>query len=257
VLSGADLMVIASTNGRVTACEACPLRAKQALRDFSAEELQFVKAFKADEIEVAAGTSFLQEGTRNEHLFTVLQGWAFRYKMLDDGRRQILNYALPADLVGLQGSLMGEMEHSVEALTDVVLCVFPRRKLWDLYAQFPSLGFDLTWLAAREEHFIDENLVSLGRRTALERTAYLLLHLFQRADEVGLTRGQTLVFPFTQQHVADTLGMSLVHTNKTLKRLMATKAARWKDRSFELLDRDAMTRIAGIAVRRDVRRPFL
>jgi CRP-like cAMP-binding protein len=152
---------------------------------------------------------------------------------------------------------MGEMEHSVEALTDVVLCVFPRRKLWDLYAKLPSLGFDLTWLAAREEHFIDEHLVSLGRRTALERTAYLLLHLFQRADEVGLTRDRTIAFPFTQQHVADTLGMSLVHTNKTLKRLMATKAARWKGRIFELLDRDAMAGIAGIDVSRDVRRPFL
>jgi CRP-like cAMP-binding protein len=250
-------MVIASTNSRITPCEVCPLRTKPALRDFSAEELQFVKAFRADEIRVPAGVSFLQEGTRNEHLFTVLQGWAFRYKMLDDGRRQILNYALPADLVGLQGSLMGEMEHSVEALTDTMLCVFPRQKLWELYSKFPSLSFDLTWLAAREEHFIDENLVSLGRRTALERTAYLLLHLFQRAEEVGLTRGNTIVFPFTQQHVADTLGMSLVHTNKTIKRLMATKAARWKDRTFELLDRDAMVGIAGIAVRRDVRRPFL
>ena len=84
------------------------------------------------------------------------------------------------------------MEHSVEALTPLTLCMFPRAKLWDLYARFPSLAFDITWLAAREEQVIDENLVSVGRRSALERTAYLLLHLFVRAEEVGLTRGNSI-----------------------------------------------------------------
>jgi CRP-like cAMP-binding protein len=152
------------------------------------DELAFVKSFKVDELRVDPGTSFLREGSQSEHLYTVLSGWAFRYKMLDDGRRQILNYALPADIVGLQGAVMREMEHSVEALTPLTLCVFPRVKLWELYGHFPSLAFDMTWLAAREEQLIDENLVSLGRRTALERIAYLLLHLYTRAEEAGLTK---------------------------------------------------------------------
>ena len=135
-------------NGHYTACEQCPLRKRPSLREFTAEELEFVARFKIDELRVDAGASFLREGTRSEHLYTVLSGWAFRYKMLDDGRRQILNYALPADMVGLQGAVMREMEHSVEALTPLVLCVFPRGKLWDLYGHFPSLAFDITWLAA-------------------------------------------------------------------------------------------------------------
>jgi CRP-like cAMP-binding protein len=157
-------------NGRpngYTPCDQCPLRKRPALREFSAEELTFVKTLKVDELHVDPGASFLTEGTRSEYLYTVLNGWAFRYKMLDDGRRQILNYALPADMLGLQGALMNEMEHSVEALTPLVLCVFPRSKLWDLYSRLPSLAFDITWLAAREEQLIDEHLLSLGRRTAL------------------------------------------------------------------------------------------
>jgi CRP-like cAMP-binding protein len=244
-------------NGRITPCAQCPLRARKALRDFTPEELAFVQAFKSDEIAVSSGTSFLRQGTRNEYLFTVLQGWAFRYKMLDDGRRQILNYALPADLVGLQGSLMNEMEHSVEALTDVRLCVFPRDKLWDLYSKFPSLAFDLTWLAAREEQLIDEHLLSLGQRSALERTAHVLLLLFVRAQEVGLTTGNAIQFPFTQQHLADTLGMSLVHTNKTLKRLYAANAVRWKDRVFEIISREALAKVAGGDISTQRRRPFI
>src|SRR6476660_487557 len=227
-------------NGNFTPCDRCPLRKRASLREFSAEELTFVKTLKTDELRIDAGASFLREGARSEYLYTLLSGWAFRYKMLDDGRRQILNYALPSDMVGLQGALMHEMEHSVEALTPLTLCMFPRAKLWDLYARFPSLAFDITWLAAREEQVIDENLLSVGRRSALERIAYLLLHLFVRAQEVGLTRGDSIAFPFTQQHLADTLGLSLVHTNKTLKRLFVSKAVRWKDRIFEMVDRAAL-----------------
>src|SRR6476659_10985115 len=243
-------------NGHGTSCELCPLRKRESLREFNAEELAYVKEFKVDELRVDPGASFLREGTRSEHLYTVLSGWAFRYKMLDDGRRQILNYALPADMLGLQGALMREMEHSVEALTPLVLCVFPRAKLWDLYSRLPSLAFDITWLAAREEQLIDENLVNLGRRSALERTAYLLLHLFVRADEAGLVKNGTIQFPFTQQHLADTLGMSLVHTITTLKRLFVSKAIRWKDRQFEIVDRAALAAIAGSEVPKHRPRPF-
>jgi CRP/FNR family transcriptional regulator, anaerobic regulatory protein len=242
---------------RITPCAQCPLRSRKALRDFTPDELAFVQAFKSDEIIISAGTSFLRQGTRNEYLFTVLSGWAFRYKMLDDGRRQILNYALPADLVGLQGSLMEEMEHSVEALTDVRLCVFPRERLWDLYSKFPSLAFDVTWLAAREEQLLDEHLLAIGQRSALERTAYVLLLLFVRAQEVGLASANSIQFPFTQQHLADTLGMSLVHTNKTLKRLYAAGAVRWRDRVFEVLDRSALAKIAGGDVSQQRKRPFI
>jgi CRP-like cAMP-binding protein len=244
-------------NGHYTPCEQCPLRKRPTLREFTPDELAFVKEFKVDELRVDAGASFLRQGAACDHLYTVLSGWAFRYKMLDDGRRQILNYALPADMVGLQGTLMREMEHSVEALTPLVLCVFPRSKLYELYAKIPSLAFDITWLAAREEQLIDEHLVSLGRRTALERTAYLLLHLYVRADEASLVRNNAIQFPFTQQHLADTLGMSLVHTNKTLKRLQMSKAIRWKDRMFEMNDRAALVAIAGEDIEPKRARPFI
>ena len=245
------------SNGQYTPCLQCPLRRCTALREFTAEELSFVQEMKADELHVDPGVSFLREGNSSEYLYTVLSGWAFRYKMLPDGRRQILNFALPADMVGLQGSLMREMEHSVEALTPLTLCVFPRTKLYELYSKLPSLAFDITWLAAREEQLIDENLLSVGRRSALERTAYLLLHLFERAKEVGLTKNGSIQFPFTQQHLADTLGMSLVHTNKTLKRLSASNAIRWKERMFEITDRAALERIAGDSGRQHRARPFI
>ena len=244
-------------NGHGIPCDQCPLRRRAALREFNADELAFVKQFKVDELYVDSGISFLHEGSRSDYLYTVLSGWAFRYKMLEDGRRQILNYALPGDLIGLQGAMMKEMEHSVEALSPLTLCVFPRAKLWELYSKLPSLAFDVTWLCAREEQLIDENLVSLGRRTALERAAHMLLHLFTRAEDVGLTDNDTVEYPFTQQHIADTLGMSLVHANRTLKRLSSSGTVRWRDRRFTMLDRAGLQGIAGDDGRQQRPRPFI
>jgi CRP/FNR family transcriptional regulator, anaerobic regulatory protein len=245
------------TPQRQVPCEKCPLRAETALRDFSPEELDFVGSFKSGELTAETGTTLLMEGTTSAHLYTVLSGWAMRYKTLPDGRRQILNFVLPGDFIGLQGTVLGEMQHSVEALGDMLLCVFPRERLWELYRNHPSLAFDLTWIASREEQMLDEQLVSVGRRTALERVAFVLLQLFVRAEQVNLTADNTVQFPFTQQHLADALGMSLVHTNKTLKRLTASKAVRWKNRTFKILDRDALTTLAGYQMNDRQPRPFI
>lgn len=224
-------------------CERCPLRKLKTFRPFETEELAFVKSFKSGELTVDPRATILQEGTSSTHLFTVLQGWAFRYKTLPDGRRQLLNFALPGDFLGLQASLFKEMSHSVEALTQMLLCVFPRERLWQLYENYPGLAFDVTWLASREEQILDQNLLSVGRRTALERTAFLLLHLYERAMSVGLAPDGFFP-PLTQQHLADALGLSIVHTNKTLKRLSDRKIIRWKNRELEILDVNALREIA-------------
>ena len=88
-----------------------------------------METFKAGELVVDPGATILLEGTNSAHVFTVLSGWAFRFKSLEDGRRQILNFSLPGDFLGLQGSIFDKMQHSVEALTAAVLCVFPREKV--------------------------------------------------------------------------------------------------------------------------------
>ena len=74
---------------------------------------------------------------------------------------------------------------------------------------------------------------------------------------MGLTKGDTIQFPFTQQHVADTLGMSLVHANKTLKKLSATRTMRWKGKVFEILDREALAQIAKFEMSGPRKRPFI
>lgn len=225
-------------------CEQCPLRALPLFRPFEPTELAFISTFKRGELSVDRGATVLAEGNHSAHLYTVLSGWGFRYKLMRDGRRQILNYLLPGDLVGLQASLAGEMEHSVEALSPMVLCVFERSQLKDLYEGFPGLAFDVTWIASREEQMLDENLLSIGRRTAIERAAYLLSFLAARARAIGLQRSAPYAIPITQQHIADTLGLSLVHTNRTLRKLAGRQLVAWRGNVCEVLDLDALTATA-------------
>jgi CRP-like cAMP-binding protein len=226
-------------------------------RAFTPDELKFVSAFKRGELVAETGAVILAEGAHSAQLFTLLSGWAFRFKMLEDGRRQILNYALPGDLIGLQGSVIGAMEHSVEALSPVVLCVFQRDGLTELYKRQPGLSFDVTWIAAREERMLDEHLLSIGRRTAIERAAYLLAFLYQRATAVGLTENKPLLIPITQQHVADTLGLSIVHTNKTLRKLAERRLIRWHDRACEVMDVEGLMEIAAWDGLPERRRPLI
>ena len=165
--------------------------------------------------------------------------------MLEDGRRQILNYVLPGDMIGLQGSLMGEMQHSVEALSPMLLCMFERDRLLQLYRDHPGLAYDLTWIASREERMLDENLLSVGRRSALERAAYLLAFMASRARKVGMDGKGKVDIPITQQHIADTLGLSLVHTNKTIRKLIDRKLVQWRDGGCRVLDVDGLMALAG------------
>jgi CRP-like cAMP-binding protein len=226
-------------------------------RAFSPDELKFVSNFKKGELTAEPGSVILSEGSHSALLFTLLSGWAFRYKTLPDGRRQVLNFVLPGDLIGLQGSVIGEMQHSVEALSPVVLCVFQRDSLQDLYRSHPGLAFDITWLAAREERMLDENLLSVGRRSAVERAAYLIAFIFNRARSVGLAENRRLLIPITQQHVADALGLSIVHTNKTLRKLAEKKLIRWHDRACEVLDAPGLRDIAGWDEPPEGRRPLI
>src|ERR1700692_1062368 len=152
-------------------CDECRLRACGPFKPVTAEELTALNQIKRDHLVVPAGAEIVGAGDDSPELYTLYSGWAFRFKTLSDGRRQILNFLLPGDLIGLQAAMFDAALYSIEALTDVELCVVPRRKVWALFGKKPDLAFDVTWLGSREESLVDENLTSVGRRTAAERVA--------------------------------------------------------------------------------------
>ncbi len=224
-------------------CADCRLRKTDAFLPVSPQELAFIEKLRTSTIKVEAGRDIISEQKSTGKIYTLYSGWAFRYKTLSDGRRQIMNFLLPGDLVGLQEKFADGATSGVQAATDAMLCVFAHDGLWELFRHHPRLGYDVTWLAAREENMLDENLLTTGRRNAMERVATLLLHLFRRAQRVGLTDGSEVDFPFNQQHIADALGLSLVHTNKTLRRLQRLGLHEIKDGRLRVVNPKALQRI--------------
>lgn len=225
-------------------CANCGLRRTDAFTPVTAIELKFIESFRSTTTLVAAGKSIIREHQPNGKLFTLYSGWAFRFKTLSDGRRQILNFLLPGDLIGLQQEFSDNAMHGIEAVTETSLCVFPQEKLWNLFREVPQLGYDVTWLSARAEGLVDDNLVTAGRRNATERVAMLLMNLYRRLERIGMAEGGYVEFPINQQHIADMLGLSLVHTNKTLRRLQHLGLHELQNGRLRLINSKALERIA-------------
>ncbi len=226
------------------ACRACELRTMHAFKPVELRQLDAINAFRKTTRQVAAGKQIMAEHGVSNELFTLYSGWAFRYKTLSDGRRQILQFLLPGDFIGLQDEFADGQTCGAEAATDCMLCVFPRDGLWKFFHGNPELGYDVTWLAARDEKIVDDNLLTNGRRNAMERVAMLLMHLYRRAERVGLMRDGASEFPFNQQHIADALGLSLVHTNKTLRRLRKMGLHELDAGLLKILDASALENVA-------------
>jgi len=210
-----------------TKCTHCPLRKIDLFKAKSDQDLQQMEDFKKGELRVSAGTTLLMEGSNAPQLYTALSGMGLRYKTLPNGNRQVINFIFPGDFIGLQAAMMSEMQHSVVAATDMTLCVFDRGEFWDFFKSHPDRALDITWLAAVEEHFLGDALLSVGQRTALERVAWALLRLHRRGIALGLAQGAAMPLPFRQPDLADALGLSLVHTNKKFAKLRENQIAAW------------------------------
>ncbi len=216
-----------------------------------------MRSFKLREELIPAGATALSQGERSPVLYTVLSGLGTRSILLEDGRRQVINFVFPGDFLGLQAGIMGEMRHSVHASTPMKLCVFSRDRLWDLFRDRPDRAYDLTWIAAVEEHFLGETIASLGQRDATERMAWALTRIWRRLSALGLRRGDAVPMPFRQHELADALGLSVVHTNRTVAQLRRSGLISWVGGQLELLSHEGLAALAALPMEGEERRPLL
>ena len=169
---------------------------------------------------VPAGQEIYAEGEQCDSLFLVCEGWAIQHQILEDGRRQILNFALPGSLLGFQSESTPSMSHSAECLTDVTVAVIPKSKLPELFGRDPDLAIRFARLAAETLNSAYETLTDVGRRTAREAVAHLLLRLFLKMRAIDPSAPFAAVdFPLTLEHIGDALGLTGVHVCRTLRSL--------------------------------------
>lgn len=189
---------------------------------------------------VAPGEGIIHEGDRPEVVNLILDGWACRYKDLEDGRRQVLAFFLPGDLCDLNMFILRSMDHSMAAITPVTLAEIARRDFEALALEHPRIVHALWWDALVVGAIQREWTLSLGQRDALERMAHLLCELFVRLRCVGMTHGDRCPLPLVQTVLADATGLSNVHVNRTLATLRQSDLATIRSRTLTIPDLDAL-----------------
>lgn len=188
-------------------------------------------------------------GRRYDQLFLLCSGIVSRYKVLPDGRRQILNLGLPGDFIGLSSCLFDAALNSVSTLTEVTLCPVPYTKLFCLFGQFPRIATALFWASASEAAIYGEHLLNLGRRSAYERLAHLILELLVRLRAVGLGGDCSYTLPLTQELMADVLGLSGPHINRMIRDLRDEGLATIEGQRVVIHDVPALSALAGFEER--------
>ncbi|WP_072245922.1 Crp/Fnr family transcriptional regulator [Roseibaca calidilacus] len=166
-----------------------------------------------------ANHELIHEGQKNHSAFILAEGWACSFKVLPDGERQIVDFQLPGDFLGLRSILFRTADHSTEAVTRIEASEVLATDIFDSFAEAPRLATAVLWAASRDEAMVVEHLVNLGRRSAEERMAHFLLELGARLKLVGIGNKTGFDCPLTQYHLADVLGLSAVHVNRVLRQM--------------------------------------
>lgn len=197
------------------------------------------KSFRSDQI-------LIHEGSPSDSVYLMVSGLACRYKILAGGRRQILGYLIPGDLCDVHFVVANQPDHSVALVGDSSVARIPIRKIIELVALYPNIGRALTLASLIDSGILREWLLGVGQRDALQRLSHFFCEMAVRLESIGETNADgSFELPVNQITLADTLGLSPVHINRTLQRLRSDGLIRLCHRRLAILDRDRLATIAG------------
>lgn len=211
----------------------------------SGSDLETLERFHRRRRNFLAGHELIHEGQKNQSAFILAKGWACSYKLLPDGERQIVDFQVPGDFLGLRSVLFRTTDHSVEAITPIEASEVLASDILDGFMNAPRLATAVLWAASRDEAMVVEHLVNLGRRSAEVRMAHFLLELGARLKLVGIGDRTGFDCPLTQYHLADALGLSAVHVNRVLRHLREEGLVTFYKGRVSFDNFDGLTDVAG------------
>jgi CRP-like cAMP-binding protein len=212
----------------------------------SDEDVRVLDGMCLNEERFKADTDIVREGDVPRSAFVLTRGMAFRYRLMPDGKRQILTFMIPGDVFGLHAFLLKAMDHSIAALVPTRVAAISRDTVFELFEHHPRIGTAL-WCSALQQDAINrERIVALGRRSARGRVAYLLCELVWRLRAVGLAEDHTIRLPLTQIDLADALGLTSVHLNRILQGFRRDSLIALAHHRLTLLDGERLQEIAGL-----------
>lgn len=193
---------------------------------------------------VSADQDVIREGDRPDNVHLVMTGLACRYKLVEDGQRQIIAFLLPGDFCDLYVFILEAMDHNISVLTPSTIVDIPQPKILELTNR-PAIARALWWATLVDEATLREALVNMGRRSAEQRIAHLFCELHLRLRGIGLVESDTFDLPLTQSELADVVGLSAVHVNRTLQSLREKKLIRTSSHSTTILDLERLRELSG------------
>lgn len=237
------------TRPHPTDCSQCPVREKSLFSDVTKPRLDWIQNYRKNQLSIPPKTDIFQEGEKHDFIYTLFSGWGFLYKTVrNNGKRQILRFLLPGDLIGYQTISSGAVSHSAATLTDVTLCAFPRTHLKEMLIQNPELALRLMTIESRDMSLCQSHLMATGRKTAKESIAFILLELFYRSkSQIKHSfnpSDNSIVFPLSQEDIGDTVGLTNVHVNRVIKNLMDEGLIICNKKRLTIINEEALSKIA-------------
>src|SRR5438105_11889440 len=234
---------MADDNGRARN----PLVAKLSqFAQLSDQDVRLLETLCSPEERVRAGGNIVVEGETPRSAFVLTRGMACRFRLMPDGRRQILTILIPGDFFDLHGFLLQAMDHSVATVGPTRIAAIGRAAVIDIVANHPRIGAALWWSTMQEEAILRERIVALGRRSARGRVAYFLCELVWRQRAIGMAEDHAIRLPFTQTDLADTLGLTSVHTNRVLQGFRRDQLITLERQRLILRDIERLQAISGL-----------
>lgn len=192
----------------------------------------------------ASGRDLVHQGQSDQAAYILSKGWVCSYKLQPDGTRQIVDFQIPGDFLGLRSVLLRTSDHSFEPIVDIEAAEVLTRDLLNAFAETPRLATAILWAASRDEAMVVEHLVGIGRRDADARMAHFLLELGSRLMLVGFGSKEGYDCPLTQYHLADALGLSAVHVNRVLRQLREAGLLTFRDGRVTFHDLERLVALA-------------
>ena len=231
------------TNTSLRICSACPIRdfgLCPTLIKIMSEQLD---AYFPRHFVLPAKSYLYRQGDQNHEHYILKEGWLLLSRLSKEGTRQVLRSVLPRDFLGFQPCLKGPHIDSAIALSDSVVCAVP--DLEKICRTHPELALRLTWLGACDMILMEINLAAIVHKSAREKIAFMVLELYLRLKHRGLSRGYTIQFPLSQEDIADTLGLTRIHVNRTIKALRKDGLLKIENHELTILDYDALYAMVG------------
>jgi len=194
---------------------------------------------------IKAHQDLIREGEVPGVVHLILAGFACRYKILPGGTRSIMAYLVPGDMCDWHVFVLREMDHSVATLSPCQVVEIPRTTVLEITDKHPAITRALWWMALVDEAVLRESIVNVSRRSAEESIAHFFCELLARLESVGLRIGDGFELPITQSELADTVGISTVHTNRVIQSLRAQGLVELNTHGLQILDIKALQKLAG------------